>query len=59
MKFITLTTCQDKKPILLNVKMIGSLKQYENYTLVQHLVHNNGGYHVTQDVNEILDLIND
>lgn len=59
MKFITLTLSADKKPILLNVKMIGSLKQYENYTLVQHLTHNNGGYHVTQDVNEILDLIND
>jgi hypothetical protein len=58
LRFIELTSSITKKPIYLNVDMIGDIIQDEGYTRVGHLTHNNGGFKVTQDAEEILDLIN-
>ena len=57
-RFIELTSMITKKSIYLNVDMIGDIMQDEGYTRVGHLTHNNGGFKVTQDAEEILDLIN-
>jgi hypothetical protein len=57
-KFIALTALHNKQTIYLNVDMIGDLWQGEGFSSVGHLTHNNGGFKVTQDVEEILDLIN-
>lgn len=57
-RFIALTALHNKKPIYLNVDMIGDIWQGEGFSSVGHLTHNNGGFRVTQDVEEILDLIN-
>ena len=58
LRFIELTSMITKKPIYLNIDMIGDIIQDEGYTRVGHLTHNNGGFKVTQDAEEILDLIN-
>jgi hypothetical protein len=58
-RFIALTSIgRINKTIYLNVDMIGDIVQEEDYTRVGHLTHNNGGWKVTQDAEEILDLIN-
>jgi hypothetical protein len=57
-KFIALTALHNKQTIYLNVDMIGDIIQDDECTRVGHLTHNNGGFKVTQDVEEILDLIN-
>lgn len=57
-KFIALTSFNTKKTIYLNIDMIGDLYPGDGFTSVGHLTHNNGGFKVTQDVEEILDLIN-
>lgn len=57
-RFILLTTINGKKPIYINVNMIGDIMENDDCTIVGHLTHNNGGFRVTQDVEEILDLIN-
>ena len=57
-RFITLTALHNKKPIYLNVDMIGDIWQGDGFSSVGHLTHNNGGFKVTQDAEEILDLIN-
>ena len=56
-KFIALTSVIDKGTIYLNVDMIGHIFQDDECTRVGHLTHNNGGFRVTQDAEEILDLI--
>lgn len=58
-RFIVLTNTYNRKPIYINIDMIGDMMQDEGYTRVGHLTHNNGGFKVTQDIEEILDLIND
>jgi hypothetical protein len=58
-RFILLTSVYDKKPIYINVNMIGDIKQNDDCTTIGHLTHNNGGFKVTQDEEEILDLINE
>ena len=58
-KFIALTSLSSKKTIYLNVNMIGDISQDDECTRVGHLTHNNGGFRVTQDAEEILDLIKD
>jgi hypothetical protein len=57
-RFIALIALHNKKTIYLNVDMIGDIIQHDGYTVVGHLTHNNGGFKVTQDAEEILDLIN-
>jgi hypothetical protein len=57
-KFIALTALHNKQTIYLNVDMIGDIIQDDECTRVGHLTHNNGGFRVTQDAEEILDLIN-
>jgi hypothetical protein len=57
-RFIALTSYNNKKTIYLNIDMIGDIIQDDEYTRVGHLTHNNGGFRVTQDAEEILDLIN-
>jgi len=59
LRFIELTNNYDKKPIYININMIGDIRQDAGYSVIGHLTHNNGGFKVTQDVEEILDLIND
>jgi hypothetical protein len=56
-RFIALTSVSSKKTIYLNVDMIGDIIQDDDCTRVGHLTHNNGGFRVTQDAEEILDLI--
>jgi hypothetical protein len=57
-RFIALTSYNNKKTIYLNIDMIGDIIQNDECTRVGHLNHNNGGFRVTQDAEEILDLIN-
>lgn len=57
-KFIALTLFNTLKTIYLNVDMIGDLCPGDGFTSVGHLTHNNGWFNVTQDAEEILDLIN-
>jgi hypothetical protein len=66
MKLIKLTSFNTKKPIYINVEMIGSLSDVEEkehnrepkkYTSVGHLTHNNGGFRVIESVDKILELI--
>jgi hypothetical protein len=57
-RFIALTSVGSKRTIYLNVDMIGDIVEDNDGTRVGHLTHNNGGFRVTQDVEEILDLIN-
>jgi hypothetical protein len=57
-RFIGLTSIHTKKTIYLNVDMIGDITENEKCTRVGHLTHNNGGFEVTQDAQEILDRIN-
>lgn len=59
-RFIELTSIYNKKPIYINVNMIGDIREDEyGCSVIGHLTHNNGGFKVTQDIEEILDLIND
>jgi hypothetical protein len=66
MKLIKLTSFNTKKPIYINVEMIGDLSEIEEteytrvtkkYTSVGHLAHNNGGFRVIESVDKILKLI--
>jgi hypothetical protein len=58
MKFIELKSSNTKEPVYLNIDMIGHIYQCDGFTKVGHLTHRNGGFEVTQDAEEILDLIN-
>ena len=62
MKLIKLTSFQTKKPIFLNIEMIGSISDVEEieynrvtkkYTNIGVVTHNNGGFKVTESVKEI------
>ena len=62
-KTIKVTTLQDKKPIYINIDMIGHIykgedKQIyglpdETHTVIGTLTHNNGGFKVVESVEEI------
>jgi hypothetical protein len=65
MKLIKLTNYKDGKPIYINVETIGHLyqeskKDYtttETYTVVGTTTHNNGGFKVAEDIEQILKLV--
>ena len=58
-KFIQLTSLNTRKPIYLNIDMIGGIIQDDDHTVIKHLTHNNGGFKVIEDAEEVLDLINE
>lgn len=58
-RFIVLTSTYNRKPIYINIDMIGDMRQDDGYTVIGSITHNNGGFRVTQDIEEVLDLIND
>ena len=68
MKMIRLTSIKDSKPVFINPDFIGHLYQVpekvsygrvdeEAYTVVGVTTHNNGGFRVAEDVEQILKLI--
>ena len=57
-KFVKLTSYSTNKPIYLNIDMIGDIIESDGYTRVGHLTHNNGGFKVSEEVEEVLELIN-
>ena len=66
MKFITLMSYSERRPIVINVETIGHIYEVEKieynktekYTVVGTTCHNNGGFKVTQSADDIIDLIN-
>jgi hypothetical protein len=58
-RFVQLTSFYNKKPIYLNIDMVGGIIQDDDHTLIKHLTHNNGGFKVMEDAEEVLDLINE
>ena len=59
LRFIKLTSSHNKETIYINIDMIGDIWQGDGFSSIGHLTHNNGGFKVTQDVEEILDLMNE
>lgn len=57
-KFVKLTSNNNNQPIYLNIDMIGDIIESDGYTRVGHLTHNNGGFKVREEVEEVLELIN-
>jgi hypothetical protein len=59
MEFIKVTNRHNKQEMYLNVDMIGSVRKNikDDYTIIGHLCHNNGGYEVLESVEIILKLI--
>ena len=68
MRIIKLTSLQDKKPIYINIDVIGhffEIKEEIKYgrvekakhTRIGALTHNNGGFSVVESVKEIIELI--
>ena len=58
-RFVKLTSHNSNQPIYLNVNMIGDIIGSDGYTRVGHLTHNNGGFKVSEEVDEVLYLINE
>jgi hypothetical protein len=58
-KFIKLTQYNNNNAIYLNIDMIGDICESDGYTRVGHLTHNNGGFKVSEEVEEVLYLINE
>lgn len=59
-KFVKLTSYNNNNAIYLNIDMIGDICEItEGYTRVGHLTHNNGGFKVSEEVEEVLYLINE
>ena len=58
-KFLQLTSLNTRKSIYLNIDMIGGIIQDDDHTVIKHLTHNNGGFKVIEDAEEVLDLINE
>jgi hypothetical protein len=65
MKFIKVTSIKDKKPVFINPDFIGHMyrvpekKSYGTVDEIEHTVvgvttHNNGGFRVIEDVDQIL-----
>ena len=59
LRFIKLTSYHNKTEMYINIDMIGDICKGDGYSSIGHLTHNNGGFKVTQDVEEILDLMNE
>ena len=68
MKLIKITSLNDKRPIYINVEMIGHISETaekisygrvetEKHTVIGVITHNNGGFRVIESVNKILKLI--
>lgn len=68
MKLIKLTSAKDSKPIFINIDQIGHIYhvpakmnygrvEEEAHTRVGVTTHNNGGFSVAENVNQILKLI--
>ena len=68
MKFIKLTSAQDKKPVFINPTFIGHLYVGETrsygpadkkppHTVVGTTCHNNGGFKVIESIDEIMKMI--
>ena len=59
MKFIKLSECHTNpsEDIYVNIEMIGAMYIEKKITILKHLCHNNGGYHVKETPEEILKLI--
>ena len=68
MKFIEVTSIADGKSVFINVNHIGHIYQVpeksdygriikEAYTRIGVTTHNNGGFEVAEDVNQIMKLI--
>tara|TARA_R110000823_G_scaffold90703_3_gene200259 strand:+ start:380 stop:604 length:225 start_codon:yes stop_codon:yes gene_type:complete len=68
MRIIKLTSLQDKKPIYINIDVIGHFFEVSEeikygrvekakHTRVGALTHNNGGFSVVESVDKILKLI--
>ena len=59
MKFIKLTSVEDGKPVYINIEMIGHMYEVpkDNHTRVGVRTHNNGGFRVAEDVDQIMKLI--
>jgi len=67
MKLIKLTSTADSKPIYISIEQIGHFyqvpakKEYgkvvEAHTCIGVTTHNNGGFKVAEDVNQIIKLI--
>jgi len=68
MKFIKLTSATDSKPVYINIEMIGHMYEVpakveygrtveDAHTRIGVSTHNNGGFRVAEDVNQIWKLI--
>jgi len=68
MKFIKLTSSSDSKPVYINIEMIGHMYEVpakveygktveDAHTRVGVTTHNNGGFRVAEDINQIIKLI--
>jgi len=68
MSFIKVTSIADKKPVFISVNHIGHMYQVpekqdygrvvkEAHTKIGVTTHNNGGFEVAEDVNQIMKLI--
>ena len=68
MKFIKLTSTVDNKPVYINIECIGHMYQVpekveygrvveDAHTRVGVTTHNNGGFRVAEDVDQIIKLI--
>jgi hypothetical protein len=60
MKLIKLTNLSDSKPIYVNIDQIGYIyrDEVQAHTKVSVTTHNNGGLKVTEDIEQILRMIN-
>ena len=59
LRFVKLTSHNSNQPIYLNIDMIGDIIELDGCTRVGHLTHNNGGFKVSEEVDEVLYLINE
>ncbi len=68
MKFIKLTSVSDNSPIIINAECVGHMYQVKAtieygrekepaHTRVGVITHNNGGFRVAEDINQIMKLI--
>ena len=68
MKFIKLTSVDDNKPVIININCIGHIYKVPDtieygrvkndaHTRVGVTTHNNGGFRVAEDIDQILKLI--
>lgn len=57
LKFIKVTSRSSKNNVYINIAQIGDVYEYENGTNIGVLTHNNGGFKVTENVEEVMKLI--